>query len=232
MADKQESPKSRTIQVYGRGRFLVLDVPKKFDDTPGQKARWESTLMIDPSSKQGAACIKELLDEAAALSKEHYGKVPLALKKLKVKFVPGTPALDLNDPKNEPDGIRLFCMADGDAEKYKNYAGYQGMFILAASNNKLKPDVANRKGVKVLPGEPQYPYDGSHIRMSVSFWLLMGAKAQSTGRLLGCNLRGVQFYADGDAFTQDTIENEFQPMAEDDQPEGAKPAAASTDDWD
>lgn len=208
--DRKESPKSAVIKVYGRSRFLRLEEPKSFE--AGGKPRWEATSILDPSDVQQAKDIKLALETAALLSKEHYGKVPLAIKKLAAKFIPGTPKLDLNDPKNEPDNIRVFCVADGDAEKYKNYAGYPGNFIIAASNTKLRPDVATRKGVKASPGEPQYPYDGAYTYTSISFWLLMGAQAQKTGPLVGCNLRGVQFVKDGQRFTQDEINDEFQAL--------------------
>jgi hypothetical protein len=218
-----KTPTSKPILFYARGRFLVLDEPKPFQ--AGQKPRWEATFIIDPTTTAGAASIKEILLSVSALAKEHYGKVPLAVKKLAVKFIPGTPKLDLNDPKNEPDDIRLFCLQDGDAEKYKNYAGYKGMFIVTANNSKLRPDVVNLYGQKVKKGEKQYPYDGADLRGSISFWLLMGRMKESTGPLVGCNLRGVQFVADNKAFTQDAIDDEFEPLAED----APAPAAASSD---
>jgi Enterobacter phage Enc34, ssDNA-binding protein len=210
MTDEKKSPTTAPLYFFGRGRFLRLEEAKPFET--GGKPRWEAAYILDPTDAKQAADIKKLLESAAALAKEHYGKVPLAIKKLAVKFVPGTPKLDLNDPKNEPDDIRLFCLQDGDAEKYKNYAGYAGNFIVAASNTKLAPDVVNRAGVKVKKGEPQYPYDGCNVRGSVSFWLLMGQQAAKTGRLLGCNLRGVQFVSDNEAFTQDAIDDEFEAL--------------------
>lgn len=210
MTEAKKSPTSEEIKFFARGRFLVLDEPKPFE--PGADPRWEATFILDPTDAQQGKDIQNLLKRAADLSREHYGKVPLAIKKLAAKFVPGTPKLDLNDPKNAPDDIRVFCLQDGDSEKFKNYAGYAGKFIVTANNKKLRPDVVNRKGQKVKKGEPQYPYDGANIRGSISFWLLMGLAAQKTGRLLGSNLRGVQFVSDNQAFTQDAIDDEFEAL--------------------
>jgi hypothetical protein len=210
MSDKKVSPTSPDIKFFARGRFLVLDEPKAFE--AGATPRWEATFILDPTDVQQAKDIKNILEQAAALSKQHYGKVALAIKKLAVTFVPGTPKLDLNDEKNAPDDIRLFCLQDGSAEKFKNYAGYTGKFIVTANNKKLRPDVVNRAGGKVKKGEPQYPYDGANVRGSINFWLLMGQSAQKTGRLLGSNLRGVQFVSDNQAFTQDVIDDEFDAL--------------------
>jgi len=221
---ERKSPTSPDIKFFARLRFPVLDEPKSFK--PDQPKRWESVFILDPTDAKQAAGIKSLLETAAALSKEHYGKVPLAIKKLAVKFIPGTPKLDLNDPKNEPDDIRVFCMADGDHEKYKNYAGYKGNFIVSAHNSKLRPDVVNRSGAKVKKGEPQFPYDGCNVRGSINLWLLMGKTAQETGRLLGSNLRGVQFVSDNVAFTQDAIDDEFDALEDEAPAAGAAETSA------
>lgn len=207
---EKKTPTSPDIKFFARGRFLVLDEPKRFE--AGSKLRWEATFILDPTDAQQAKDIKTILETAANLSREHYGKVPLALKKLAVTFVPGTAKLDLNDPKNEPDDIRLFCLQDGSHPKFKNYSGYAGKFIVTSNNSKLLPDVVNRAGKKVKKGEPQYPYDGCNVRGSISFWLLMGLQAQKTGPLVGCNLRGVQFVSDNQAFTQDVIDDEFEAL--------------------
>jgi len=209
---ERKTPTSPRIKFFGRLRFPRLEEPKPFE--AGGVPRWEATFILDPTNPQQAAGIKDLLESAAALCKEHYGKVPLAIKKLAVTFIPGTPKLDLNDEKNAPDDIRVFCFQDGSAEKWKNYAGYKGNFVVASNAKRLRPDVANRAGKAVKKGEPEYPYEGANVRGSVDFWLLMGQSAQKTGRLLGCNLIGVQFASDNTAFSQDRIEDEFEALEE------------------
>ena len=223
MAEKVMNPTSAPVHTYGRMRFLRLEEAKAFQT--GQKPRWEATQLIDPSSSQGQADIKKLLDTAVQIAKETYDTVPLGLKKLRAKFIAGAPAIDLNDPKNADDGI-VVPFLDGDAEKFAKYTGYKGMFIVPAHNAKLKPGVADRDGKKIEPGHPQYPFDGCYAVLSSSIW---GHKTHGAyAKRVGVNLRGVQYAAKGEPFTSDKIdaEEEFTPLAGD-----ATPAATS-DGWD
>lgn len=224
MADKIVNPTSDIIQTYGRMRFLRLEEAKAFQQ--GQTPRWEATQILDPSDVRGAEDIKRLLDTAAAIGKQTYGSVPLALRKLRTKFVAGTPALDLNDPKNAEDGIQI-PFTDGDAEKWAKYAGYKGMFIVTSHNKKKKPGVAKVNGTKAIPGEKGYPYDGCYGLLSSTIWghATHGAYAKR----VGVNLRGVQFVKDGPPFQQTEIdaEDEFTPLAEDN-----SSGVATSDGWD
>jgi len=210
MAGKRtETPTSDPITFFARGRFMVLDEPKAFEQ--GQDPRWEATFILDPTDAKQAAGIKQVLETAATLAKAHYGKVPLKIKELAVKFIPGTPAIDYNKPENKADEIKVQFI-DGDEEKYKDYAGYKGMFIIPSHNKKLRPDVVNRLGAKVKKGEPQYPYDGCNVRGSITLWLQSGETERKYGRRVGINLRGVQFVSDNQAFTQDAIDDEFEAL--------------------
>lgn len=225
MVKKSETPTSDVLQVYARMRFMRLEEPKAFEE--GQKPRWEATGILDPSDAKGQAGIQLLLSTAAKLAKDTYGVTPLAIKKLAAKFIPGTKKVDLNDPANADDGIKI-AFIDGDSEKYRDYAGYAGMLIVPAHNGKLRPAVANRRGLKVLPGEEQYPYDGCNANLSVTIWIQVGLTQQKYGKRVGINLRGVQFVSDGKPFTQDVIdaEDEFQAL------EDAPAAAVDTNDFD
>jgi Protein of unknown function (DUF2815) len=223
MAGKRtETPTSAPINFFARGRFLVLEVPKAFEE--GQKPRWEATFVLDPSDVKQAADIKNVLEQAAVLAKEAYGKVPLAIKELAAKFIPGTKPIDYN--VDRPDDIKV-AFVDGDAEKYKDYAGYKGMFVIPAHNSKLRPDVVNRAGAKVKRGEPQYPYDGCNVRGSITIWIQTGETERKYGRRVGINLRGVQFVSDNQAFTQDAIDDEFEAL--EDEPTAAAAGGSAFD---
>ena len=220
---RQETPTSDTLRFYCRTRFLKIDVPKPFEE--GADPRWEAVFVLDPADTKGQAGIQLVLSTAAKLAKETYGSVPLAIKKLAAKFIPGTKQVDLNDPANADDGVKV-AFFDGDTKE--DYAGYPGKFIIPAHNSKLKPAVANRKGLTVHPGEPQYPYDGCDAIGSITIWIQVGLTQQKYGKRVGVNLRGVQFAADNDAYTQDVIaaEDEFTAL------EDEAPAAASASDFD
>jgi Protein of unknown function (DUF2815) len=210
MAGKKiENPSSETLRFYGRARWLRLDVPKPFE--PGAVPRWEATAILDPSDVKGLAGISLLLSTAAKMSKETYGVVPLAIKKLAAKFIPGTKKVDLNDPANDDDGIQI-PFSDGDAAKFQSYAGYAGQLIVTMHNSRLKPAVANRKGLTVQVGEEQYPYDGCYAVFAGTVWI--HATHGAYDKRVGLNLRGVQYAAKGDPFTQDTIaaEDEFDAL--------------------
>src|ERR1700683_1993313 len=156
-ADKQASPPSERLDFYARLRFMRLEQPKAVDS--GGLPRWEATFILDPSDAKGQAGIDLILKAAAKIGKETYGTVPLAIKKLAAKFVAGAPKVDLNDPKNADDNIKI-AFLDGDTSS--EYAGYAGMFIVPAQHSQLPPSVGTRRGLPVQPGEPQYPYDGAY----------------------------------------------------------------------
>jgi hypothetical protein len=224
MAGKRlETPTSDPIKFYCRTRFLRLDEPKPFEE--GAAPRWEATFVLDPADTRGQAGIALVLSTAAKLAKETYGVVPLQIKKLAAKFIPGTKKVDLNDPANADDGIKV-AFIDGDHDKYKDYVGYAGMFIVPSHNSKLKPDVANRKGLRVQPGEEQYPYDGCNAIGSITIWIQVGKTEQKYGKRVSVNLRGVQFVSDGQPYSQDVIDDEFEALADE------APSAVSASDFD
>jgi hypothetical protein len=222
---KSETPTSEPLSFFARGRFLRLDKPKPFEE--GADPRYEATFILDPSDKRGAEGIALVLSTAAKMSKETYGVVPLRIKQLAAKFVPGAPQVDLNNPANKDDEIKI-AFLDGDSEKFADYSGYKGMFVIPAHNSRLKPAVANRKGATVLPGEDQWPYDGANVIGRISVWLQVGKTQAKYGKRVGVNLRGVQFHSDNQAFTADNIaaEDEFEAL------EDETPSTTSASDFD
>lgn len=213
MPAANKSPTSEKFRIYGRGAFLRLDKPKKFDEHG--EDRWEATALLDPASPKGLEGIKLVIKNASIVSKEAYnGVVPLALRKLAAQFIPGASA---PDPKAKDDGIEV-AFYDGDV---KEYDGFAGMFVVPMHNSKMKPAIANRKGVSVDPGEEQFPYSGSYDYFSLTIWAQVGETQKKYGKRLGVNLRGVQFAADGEAFGQGDIAAEEEFAALEDEGEGA-----------
>lgn len=202
MAKGKEALTSDKIRFPARASFVRLDKPKAFED--GADPRWETTFLLDPASAKGLEGIKRVIKTSAELAKAAYGGiVPLALKQLAAQFIPDQAA---PDPKTKDDGIEI-AFYNGSK---KDYDGYDGMFVIPAHNSKLKPAVANRKGVSVDPGEEQFPYSGSYVLGSITLW----AQDNKYGRRIGVNLRGVQFDKDGEAFSQGDIapEEEFEAL--------------------
>lgn len=201
MAKGKDTFTTEKFRIWGRQSFLRLDKPKAFEE--GQDPRWEGTTLLDPADAKGLESIKRIIKIAADGSKQAYGIVPLALKQLAAQFIPGQAA---PDPKTKDDGIEV-AFYSGDK---KEYDGYAGMFVVPAHNSKMKPAVANRRGVSVDPGEDQYPYPGCYGYTSLTLWFM----DNKYGKRVLINLRGVQFDKDGEAFSQGDIapEEEFEAL--------------------
>jgi len=213
---KKETVTSEKIRLRGRAAFLKIDKPKPYEE--GATPRWESTILLDPASKVGLESIKLLFKTAAEVGKKAFGVVPLALKRLAAQFIPGQAA---PDPKTKDDGIEL-AFYDGSK---KDYDGYEGMVAVPAHEyeDRLKPAIANRKGVSVSPGEEQYPYSGCEAIQSITLW----CQDNKNGQRIGINFRGLQFVADGESFGGaggsinpeeefDALEDEGAPAGEED----------------
>lgn len=224
---KEASPTSRKLRFRNRAAFVRLDKPKAFEE--GTDPRWESTFLLDPADKghwsanpalklDGA---KEIFQEMANVSKIAYGVVPLQLRILASKFGLGKP-VDIANEKEDEIEIALYHGSK------KEYDGYEGMLVIPA-HNKIKPAVANRKGVLVEPGEEQFPYSGCQSIGSITFWAQVGQTQKRYGKRIGVNLRGVQFYADDKAFGIGEIapEDEFEGLG--DEEDAAAAADASSD---
>jgi Protein of unknown function (DUF2815) len=186
---KKETVTSEKIRLRGRAAFLKIDKPVPYEE--GATPRWEGTVLLDPADKYGLESIKLLLKTAADVAKKAYGVVPLSLKTLAAQMLPGQAPVD---PKTKDDGIEL-AFYNGDK---KDYDGYAGKLAVPAHEyeSRPKPAIANRKGVSVSRGEPQFPYSGCEAVMSVTLW----CQDNKNGQRVGINFRGLQFVADGEPF--------------------------------
>lgn len=133
---------SDKMAAYGRASFLVIDKARAFQE--GQTARFQGTLLLDPSDRDQAATIEQIKAAAGELCRR--GEI-----------------------KPEDLDGRCFGMADKHPKKSK-YEGYAGMFYLALSNES-RPGIANRGGRPVAEGEPQYPFSGCYANFKFTLWL-------------------------------------------------------------
>lgn len=217
MAKKKDTVTSEKIKFKARLAFVRLDKPKAFEE--GQDPRWETTFLLDPADPEHLAGIKSVLKSAADLSKEAYGFVPIAIKRLAAQFIPGQAPVD---PKTKEDDIEV-AFYSGDK---KEYDGFAGMFVIPA-HNKIKPAVANRKGAAIDPGEDQFPFSGCYGIGSITLW----GQDNKYGQRVGVNLRGVQYAAKGEAFGVGEIaaEDEFEAMEDADDGAAAEEATSDFD---
>lgn len=108
-----------------------------------------------------------------------------------------------------PNSIKEnLCFGSGDK---KDYDGYAGMFYLSASN-KTRPVVVDQKR-NPLTADDGKPYAGCYVNASVTLWVM----DNEFGKRVNANLRGVQFYKDGEAFGVKPVdaEEEFEDLAAD-----------------
>jgi hypothetical protein len=84
------------------------------------------------------------------------------------------------------------CLHDGATKS--QYDGFTGNLYLAASN-KVRPVVLDRNATPLIAADGR-PYAGCYVIGSVEIW----AQDDGYGKRINAALRGVQFFADGDAF--------------------------------
>lgn len=151
--------------------FPDLFEAKQFD---GKGAfNFGASFLIEPGSTND----KKVLAELKRVSDEKWGaKGPATLK-----------AAQANPQK--------ICYISGDL---KEYDGYAGMMALSSKREigKGRPGVYGRDK-SPLSEEDGIVYAGCYVNASVEFW----AQDNSFGKAVRCTLVGVQFCADGDAFS-------------------------------
>lgn len=85
------------------------------------------------------------------------------------------------------------CIHNGDAKP--EWEGFEGMMYLSAAR-KSKPPVRNSDASEVTEADGVV-YSGCYGDLYIELW----AQDNDFGKRINCTLRGVQFRADGDAFT-------------------------------
>lgn len=130
-------------------------------------------LLVEPKSANDKA-INAAIDRAA---KDKWGAKASAI---------------LTAAKANPQKI---CYVNGDL---KDYDGYAGMWALSAkrAQDKGRPGVYGRDKAP-LTAEDGIVYAGCYVNCTVEFW----AQDNAFGKAVRCTLVGVQFAADGDAFS-------------------------------
>lgn len=100
-------------------------------------------------------------------------------------------------------------LSDGDD---KEYDGYKDMYVVGARSHN-RPLVID-KDKTVLDSTDGKPYSGCYVNASIEVW----AQDNKWGKRINAQLRGVQFFADGEPFSGGgaASADEFDAFAEDD----------------
>lgn len=171
---KQKTVTSEVIKLKRvRLSFAKIFTPESFRE--GQPKRYEASYLLDPSDAAHAESIKEIRRAATKILIEHWkGKENIPTK-----------------GKNA--NVNCFGFADEDGEVYD---GYEGMFYIKSSTPEKRPPRIIDRDKKELTEADGKPYSGCYVNTNITLWV----QSNEFGNRVNCNLRIVQFVADGEAF--------------------------------
>ena len=172
--------------VNVRLAFPALFEPKSVN--AGDDPRFSAAFPIAPTSENA----KALNNAVASVAKEKWGaKADAILTELKSKG-------------------RVAYKESALSKEGKVYDGFEGMHTFNATN-KVRPLVidSNKTPLTAADGKP---YAGCYVDVIVEFW----AQDNSYGKRVNATLSGVQFRADGDAFSggRPASTDEFDDLAQ------------------
>lgn len=181
-------------QTQPIGRILLKNVrlafPNLFEPTTvaGEgKPRYSATLLIPADHPQ----LKEIKAAQDAIATAKWGAKAAAIVK----------GLDKQDK---------LALHDGDTKS--KYDGFPGnFFISAAAQENAAPTVIDRDR-SPLSARSGRPYAGCFVNASIELW----AQDNNYGQRVNAQLRGIQFYADGDSFSagRPADADEFEEVTE------------------
>jgi hypothetical protein len=100
------------------------------------------------------------------------------------------------------------CLHDGDEKA--NYEGFEGNFYISA-RSKTRPLILDRDKTPLTAADGR-PYGGCYVMASLELW----PQDNQFGKRVNAQLKGLQFYRDGDAFTggAPADESDFDDLSE------------------
>lgn len=152
--------------------FPALFSPKAMPNEPADKAAYSASFILDPATN--AADIKAINAAIDVVAKEKWGaKADTVMKGIRAK---GDVCLRSGDEKAE-------------------YDGFEGNMYIS-TRSKTRPLVIDRDK-SPLTEQDGRPYGGCFVNASIEIW----AQDNNYGKRINCQVKGVQFYKDGDAFS-------------------------------
>lgn len=207
-----ETKKQPEIIVVPRARLAFARIHKAEQSRnakgePQGTAKFSATLLIDPSSKEGAETITKIKQAAAKVVTEKWGD--------KANWPKANPATGM--------GGLITCFGNGN-DLPKIYDGYKDHFYVKLADT-TRPLLGNRAGAPVIESDPQCPYSGCYVRARISPWVYFPtAKRPQSANGVNMNFRSLQFLEDGPAFGgggSRSADEEFDTSMAGDAPKGA-----------
>lgn len=171
--------------------FPSIGKPTAFEE--GQEPKYQAVFLLDPKDPRHKAALAEIQKEINRMITEAWGKQPANMKPLEQVFGKGE-----SQVSNKTGQV---------------YDGYEGMWFVKAKNGR-KPIYLDRDREELSAEEAgKLMYGGCYVNATVNLWI----QDNKWGKAVRANLRGVQFWRDGDAFGGGSVSrDEFDDFADDD----------------
>jgi len=161
------------------GRILLKDVrlafPNLFEAVTVNgdgKPRFSATLILPPDHPQ----LDEIRSKQEAVAREKWRDKAAAILR----------GLEKQDK---------LALHDGDTKV--NYDGFAGNFFVSAAAQENAPPTVIDRDRSPLSAKSGRPYAGCYVNASIELW----AQDNAYGQRINAQLRGIQFYRDGDSFS-------------------------------
>jgi ssDNA-binding protein len=153
----------------------------------GKPPRFNASFLFPPDHP-AKAIVQKAIQEVAA--EKWQGKAAAVLQSLK-----GNP--------------NKFCFHNGDSKEA--YEGFPGNLYIRAGN-KVRPTIKDRDGQTPLTQADGRPYSGCYVNAILEIW----AQDNKWGKGVQCDLLGIQFVRDGDAFSGGGVasEGDFEDLSD------------------
>ena len=182
-----------------------LSFPYLFNQSD-KSNKFEATFMLDPNDEKNLKAIKKGIKAALAESK-------LAAKFGKSKI--GWKGSCLKSQDDDLVDIKTIGGMVGETEG-KIRDEYEGLYLVKASNA-TRPNIVDRDKTP-LDSTDGRPYSGCYVLAVLGVWI----QDNDFGQRINCELQGVQFMSDGEAFaggavaSSDDFDDDFDDEDEDD----------------
>lgn len=166
--------------------FPSLREPTKFDESNEKEIpKFKASFILDPSDAGHQATIKEIETAAKKIIKEMWGGKPPKMKDIEC-FGEG------NNKISESTG--------------EVYDGYQDMFFVSGNNPK-RPICMYRDKTPIEKADVEdVLYAGCYVNASINLW----TQDNQYGKAIRCQVRGVQFFRDGEPFGGGAVDTDAE----------------------
>lgn len=225
MVAEKEKFVGKVITFKGaRAAFVNLEeavARKGKDGQPRGKPKFRMEVLLDPTNKDHAATIAEIIAESVRALNHRFG-TPQNATPFTVQHL-----VDVANAVRSPPNFYLSWGYGNKLPEFgkKLYDGYADMFYLKLADEN-RPNLAawrDGKAVPVVPGEKDFPYGGCYVAGTTTMY-----SYDNESRGVGSNLRTIVFQRPGTAFGGGTPDAQQEYAALGDLGGGSDPFVGNT----